>query len=241
MNDSTYNYPQSSCNCTDIKNKNFNKYGTPTSLGVKSNDICNYYNYFDTLPPFRDNMEPTCKSGFNILNPQASTDKYAKEFQRFDNSGKSVFVSTDPRLIDVVRSDLLRLDRPPIDSSIKLDTIYKDNNLINYGKNYKTYSDIGAGQITYYVDKSIEDPFFQPNFTINNRTTGTLYQDPMGSTKPQYNRYPIKSNDPINSDKFLFDNDLSWIDDSTFHREDLMEKQMRKRLQQRWEPRWSSV
>jgi hypothetical protein len=144
----------------------------------------------------------------------------------------------DGRLIDVPRGIQTTLDRPPIQDSVKLDEIYSDK-LKNYGTGYKTYSDINAGQIMYYINESQEDPFFSPNFTTSAKVEATLYQDPMSSIKPAYKRVPLKSVNPLTNDNKNYEGGLSFIQDSQEHRADLMSKQMWKTNQQRWMPRWS--
>ena len=152
------------------------------------------------------------------------------------------WVSTDPRLLDPVRNSLLHLDRPPFRSTdfqrknpqekVDMMEIY-DEKYENYGKCYKTYSDIKAGDIYYYVDKSREDAYYEPNFTIPARTQGVMFKDPMGTMKPTYQRYVTKFPD----DKY---SSLSSIRDINWHREDIMSAQMAVRNQQRYEPRYTN-
>ena len=66
-------------------------------------------------------------------------------------------------------------------------------------KNYKDYRDINAGQITYYIDKSIEDAFYKPIYENNAFDTGYLYKDPMGGIKPQYERNPVIWDNVLNT------------------------------------------
>ena len=54
----------------------------------------------------------------------------------------------------------------------------------------------------------------------------------MDAIKPQYSKVPINSKNTNYSC-------LSWINDSTGHREDIMQRQQRKNNEQRYEPRWS--
>ena len=61
---------------------------------------------------------------------------------------------------------------------------------------------------------------------------GTLYQDPMGAIKPQWNRYPQSTENSC-------DWGTSFMKDSQFHREDILSLQMRKMNEQRYAPRWS--
>jgi len=191
---------------------------------------------------FKSAIEPVHKKGIDILNPKAT---YASDFQKFkypnDKQCSTVYLSTDPRLFNVPYSQVLPLDRPAQDDSVKLNTLYTDPNLTRYGQGYSTYSDINAGQITYYIDKSQEDAFYEPNFTTSARMEGVLYKDPMSSMKPQYNRYPLKCNNHLNTDRNNYEGGLSWIADSLEHRQDLLALQMRKRNEQRFSPRWTGL
>ena len=216
-----------------------NDMGFPTNMSIRS---CEIPRIFDTHNKmlFKDGIEPKKENGYIYLNPSAMQSQYATDFFPVQSSSKVQYRSNDPRLISASRGgDRLTLDNPPIDSEISLDKIYTDKNLNNYGKSYKSYSDINAGHITYYIDKSIRDPFFGPVYSNPSLTTGMLYRDPMGAFRPQYERYPIDTSDQINSKKCSYNGGLSWIEDSQEHREDIISKQMRKHNEQRWEPRWS--
>jgi hypothetical protein len=216
-----------------------NEIDFPTNMSIKNCKIPRVFETHDTML-FRDDIEPKKEHGYIYLNPSALQSKYATDFFPVKCIGQSCqYRSNDPRLISSSRGgDILTLDSPPIDSKISLDKIYTDKNLNNYGKSYRTYSDINAGQITYYIDKSIKDPFFSPLFSTPISSQGILYRDPMGAFKAQYEREPLISNNPINTHKNYYKGGLSWIEDSQEHREDLLSKQMRKHNEQRWSPRW---
>jgi hypothetical protein len=237
-----YNYPKSSCQCYNCTH---NKYtfplkGTPSSLSVRDCDIPNYNECYDRHQ-FKDGIEPAQKSGYEYLNPQVAQRSFDPEFQKFkcdDSQCGTVYASTDPRLIDVPRSQVMPLDAPPYNNNVKIDEIYTDSRLNGYGTGYRTYSDINAGHISYYIDKSQEDAFFEPNFVSSAQTIGTLYRDPMGAMKPQYDRYPLKYDDLLNTDNTNYEGGLSWIRDSQSHRQDILAKQMRSENQRKWSARW---
>ena len=241
MSNLIYDYPKSSCNCYECdKNTYVSNSGIPSNLSVTSCDVEKLYDCYDHRV-FKVDLEPEpYNEGFNILNPQVYLNNYSKNWQKFPCAIKGceeTFVSSDPTLIDSARGILTTLDRPPLDDEVKMSEIYSDK-FTRYGKDYKTYDDISAGQITYYVDNSIKDPFFSPNFVTTARMEADVYKDPMSAMKPQYNRFPIKCNNPITSKKDNYEYGLSWINDSTAHRQDIMARQMRKRNEQRWSPRW---
>lgn len=232
----------SSCRC------NFCRYakppsekGYPTNMSVRNCEFPKYYDCYNKNV-FRTGIEPDPKKGFHILNPQLIPSMYAKDFVPVDcpeGSGCGAgFASTDPRLVSAAHSgQVLTLDRPPIDASMRLSKIDTDPKLNGYGQCYKNYSDVDAGQVTYYVNKEREDPFYPPVFSTPAYTVGEMYQDPMGALKPQYNRYTGIPQGPCN-DQECYDGCLSWIQDSSGHREDIISKQMRKRNEQRYAPRW---
>jgi hypothetical protein len=181
---------------------------------------------------FRSDIEPRNEHGFITLNPSVMYDNYAKDFHRLKNSQ---YTSSDPRLISPsYGGQVLKLDNPPVETDIHLDQLATDESLNNYGQGYSTYSDINAGNITYYIDKSIRDPFYSPNFTTPAYVYGKLYIDPMGAFKPRYERVPVKCNNPLDTKKNIYDGELSWIQDSGEHRQDLMSHQMSKQNQQKW-------
>jgi len=220
----------------------------PTNMSIYSCSIPKELDNYSTSRAFLSSIQPNpVKHGYTILNPSAVKNKLATDFNYIENCNppvscnKKQFMSMDPRLISVQHSgQVLSLDTPPITVDIPLDQISTDSSLDNYGQNYKDYSDVSAGQITYYIDKSQEDPFFLPNFATSANTKGYLYQDPMSSIKPQYTRQSLFENNRFKPTRSKFTGCLSSIEDSLSFREDLMARQMLKRNQQRYEPRYFS-
>lgn len=243
MNDKLYQYPESSCRCFDCDQHKYQlPTGLPSNMSVRG---CQFSPYYDcnNKRVFQEVIEPQVKQGTVPLNPQVLTTSYDTSFQKFDcpnNQGdcKQVFASTDPRLISVQHGgQVLTLDIPPIVSNVKFENMYTDTSLSKYGQNYRTYSDINAGQYYYYVDKSTEDAFHKPLFSTSTKMVGKMYKDPMGAMKPQYDRIPLKKCDPFSSNT-NFEGRLSWIQDSEEHRQDLLSRQMQKMNQTRFESRW---
>lgn len=237
-----YNYPKSSCNCCSEKTQPCSTTGVPTNMSVRNCEFSSYECH--DYKPFRFDIEPRKEKGYVTINPSVINNKYANDFTRIECLGKQGFpkeqyTSTDPRLISVPHSgQVLVLDNPPIDSTTKLTDISSDKSLDGYGQHYQSYSDINGGQIMYYINKEQQDPFFSPNFTTSARMYGTMYKDPMGALKPQYDREPLKYNNPLDTQNGNYDGCLSFIQDTMNHRQDLMSRQLRKRNQERWEPRW---
>jgi len=246
-----FDYPKSSCNCYDDSGQGdelvFKNKGKPSNLAFMNCVMPNYFETHDQLS-FKNNLQPTTPSlpynrndpytQYNAYNSNVITEKYAKDFSAVKCNNSTLYISDDARLVDAPRSMMLNLNVPPIDSSVRLNQVY-DDNLTNYGKKYSTYSDINTGQILYYTDKSIEEPYFQPNFVSTSSIDSVIYKDPMGSIKPHYYRKPLIESDNILTDKDKFTYSLSWLDDSIGFREDLMSKQMAKANQSRWSNRWT--
>lgn len=155
----------------------------------------------------------------------------------------TTYVSHDPRLLDPVRNSLLQLDRPPMTGDLALKNVYSDN-LKNHGKGYHTYSDINAGQIQYYIDHSIKDALYEPVYDIPAEVTSLVYQDPMSNMKPQYLRKPGNTGKDTGVSRVPTRDDtygcLSFIDDTSNHREDVISRQQLKNNQQKWSARWGS-
>jgi hypothetical protein len=191
-----------------------------------------------------------CGQRYIHLNPDVFIRNYSKDFEPLSDAsdggcrqpGKCsspLFVAPyDPTLIDAARGIQIGLDAPPQESTIRLADIYTDPALEFYGKPTSTYEDINRGQIMYYVNRDLARPFSSPNFVSASTARGDLYKDPMGAVKPQFNRFPIKCENPITSAKRRWEYKLSSIQDTTLHREDLMARQMRKWNEQDFQKRW---
>jgi hypothetical protein len=246
MKSAEYNYPQSSTDSYQCESKKYNNItkGNFTNMSVLNCTTPKSFQCYNTMV-FRNKIEPNTQNGVDILNPQAFTEKYAKDFTEINCSKsklpgepKTQYISADPRLISVPHAQSLVLDRPPIQSNIRLSQLTTDKKLNNYGQNYSGYSSINAGQIMYYVDKSIQEPFYNPNFSTSTQTYSTLYKDPMDSIKPQYVRKPFSSENPLLVKRDNYRGGLSWIQDSMDHREDIISRQMSKINRERYESRW---
>ena len=237
-------YPKSSCVCYQCDKKKYDKNtnGNPSNMSLTN---CQFPKFFDCgdIFEFNSSIHPNKQSGIKILNPQALQDKYDNNYTPLNcnikGCNQKVYSSSDPRLLSVPLCQYLTLDRPPIQSKINVNEIANDKSLDNYGQNYTGYSDINAGQILYYENKETAEPFHSPNFSTSAYTTSSVIQDPMGQIRPSYIRYPLTKPDHLNTKKEKYSGCLSWIQDSTDHREDIMSKQMETFNKQRWEPRWS--
>ena len=111
-----------------------------------------------------------------------------------------------------------------------LNQIYTYKGANNYKtKLYHSVKDIQSGYIKYFPEKRpIEAVFSKPNFVNDCKIEGSLYTNPMGSIMPEYNRTFTKSN--LKNPK-----QLTWIQDSSEQREEIMSLQMRKMNRSKFE------
>jgi hypothetical protein len=144
--------------------------------------------------------------------------------------GEGYFYPSDSRVIDPVRDIKTILDKPAEVGSVDMDLVSSLDNS-NYGSIYRTYSDIKNGQIAYYVDPSISQPFFSPVYTLSSYVDKTIFKDPMDSIKPEYIKTPITTT--LNSVSSLQD-----TRDALSFREDLMSKQQNLYNRTSWTNRW---
>ena len=239
-------YDQSSCNCYKCDKKIYDipEFGNPTNMSVRD---CNFSKYYDcqNTKIFKNQIEPRNNDSFNFINPDVISQQYDKRYigvepnitNSYDNV---VYVSNDPRLVSNTHGgQILALDKPPLNANITEKTVYTDPTLKEYGKKYKTYNDVKAGQILYYIDESIEDTLYNPIFINSANVDGIMYKDPMGSFKPQYLRTPIKKTNLLETKNDTNHGQLTWIRDSQETREDLIALQMSKMNQQKYSSRWN--
>lgn len=239
-----YLYPKTSCPCENCDDNKCEKpKGVRTNMSVRG---CSRPGCMDchNRVTLGGSIQPRKKHGWVQLNPQVYTDKFDPTFGKIAcNQDKNCvdpsYISADPRLYSTTLGNYLPLDRPPINGNVQLNNIYNPK-WDGYGQGYTPYSMIRDGQIEYYVDRSIEDAYFEPVFATKAKETAVLFVDPMGSRKPEYSRSPlVNTENPTVSTPNYYPDCLSFIQDTQSHREDLMSLQMRKRGQERWSTRWS--
>lgn len=238
-----YNYPKSSCICEDYIDECTDfQYGIPTNSSIQNCDTPSCLELSNSYV-FKNKIEPTNEYGLIAINPQNEMKDIDTSFIEYtcpENicSKNTAWYSTDPRLKSVTRGgSILPLDKPPKIYNIDINTIDKDEQLKKYGQNYKSYADINAGQISYFIDKSKQDAFYYPDFNTSARTIGYLYKDPMGGIKPHYERQPLTYTNPLETKRVR--SRLSFIEDTEAHRQDLLARQMYRVNQERWDPRWT--
>jgi hypothetical protein len=148
------------------------------------------------------------------------------------------WVYENPLTYDAPRAQRLVFDRPTYTGQVNVGNVCQDEiyspAYSDYGKGYKNYMDINAGQIQYYLNGNGVDAYTSPVFSTPSTVSTRLFVDPMRIVKPQYDRQPLT---PY-SWKQPYDGCDSATHDTLEFRQDLMARQMRKRNQQTWEYRW---
>jgi hypothetical protein len=222
-----------SCNCDpNIANLNLNNTKIiPGSLGVQSGccplpDSCgNLYKVGNSYQVMKE--QPQDINFLNNLGLYAMPDY---KIMKKCNGGNGYFYGSDGRVVDAARDIRMVLDAPAKVGAVNMDmTAYINNK--DYGGIYNTYSDLNNGQIAYYVDSSISQPFFEPVYTLSSYVDKTIRVDPMDSPKPEYIKTPISTT--LNS----VSKDQATRDQLSF-REDLMSRQQNLYNRTSWTNRW---
>ena len=139
-------------------------------------------------------------------------------------------VRADDRLYDTSRDYNMKLDIPPIQVYYDLihDNVSGSKELSGYGKNYKDYKSVTGGQIQYYVDKDIAQPFPAPVYAFPTESVGKIYRDPQGTVRPQFEK-------SFDSERGRRTGMLSFIEDTTKFRDDIISKQQQTHNERRYD------
>jgi hypothetical protein len=248
MSDIVYLYPKNSCKYHTCNYNQNAGIGIRSNLSVRGcNSVSEKFNCYDKIYLGKD-VEPKDNNEIYALNPQVYTDKLAEGFDQLvcpkgqvpQYCSDKVFISRDPRQFNAPRAEYTLLDTIPVNGDVRLKNVY-DKKYDDYGLFSKPYENIQDGQIMYYIDKSIQDPFYKPVFSEPAEQHGILFRDPMGAVKPEYNREPLinKDNKAVTKTK-QYPYCLSYLQDTQSHREDLIALQQRKNNQEKWSSRWST-
>ena len=238
MSDIVYLYPKTSCKCESETSVCNPVQGKPTNRALFG---CNEPACFDATGriAFANNIEPNNANGWVELNKSVYSNKKAPNFRKLpckNPCGQDAYMAYDPRLYSPLHNMYLPLDSVPITGDVNLSQIYSIDP--SYGVGSQPYSEIDDGQILYYTDKSISQPFFSPVFGQQANTISALYRDPMGSIKPEYTRV-LNSINPTVETPAGYEECLSFVQDTQSFREDLMSYQMRKQNQEKWSARYN--
>lgn len=135
-------------------------------------------------------------------------------------AGRSIegFTSNDPRLIDTLRNSRQILDTPALQPEGVQPLCRKPMMPLPSTGTYDSYEDLRGGNLRYYKSALVADIFAEPVYQIPSNVVKAVYQDPMGSLKPYYDRRPILQHNAQLSE-YSFDQDQMEF------REDLMSKQ----------------
>lgn len=171
--------------------------------------------------------------------------RYKRVKTPYENCKQGFVTFDNPKSYDVMRAVRTVFDRPNYTGQVNVgdvcrDEIY-DSMYDAYGKGYKNYMDINAGQIRYYIDESNMDVYSTPNYTTPSRVKNRLFVDPNGIVKPEYERFPLTEYSWNRYSNGCYDACDSFTHDSLEHRQDLMARQQRKNNQQDWVYRWGST
>lgn len=206
------------------------QYARNPSNQTFNNFICRYP--IQSCQNIRNDIEPDfSKTGYDDLNaPCTISPFFCPENTSSNDCANPVYVSNinDARIFDGARGILTKLDSVPLQTYYDLinDNVSLNPYLDGYGIGYRDYSQIKEGQVQYYVDKSLAQPFYDPVYAIPSQSIGYNWQDPMSSVKPQFLKsYP---------DTTKYSN-LSAIDDTSKFREDIIARQQRTHNQRKYE------
>jgi hypothetical protein len=218
-------------NCApSYRNKEFFEV-IPGNLGVYSgccplpNNNGHLYkvsSYYEPMPEYKQGIKFESKLGLTPM----------PDYKIVDNAigGKGIFYPSDGRVIDAVRDMKLVLDKPAETGSVDMDLVSNFNNS-NYASVYRSYGDIKNGQIGYYVDPAVSQPFIAPVYTLSSYVDKTIFKDPMDSVKPEYIKKPL-----VNT--LYSTSSLQDTRDQLFFREDLMSRQQNLYNRTSWVNRW---
>ncbi len=217
----------------------------PSSLSIPSNQgnmSCSATTCQNQLF-YNDLIQPTRRP--NTIAPLNSLGiRYDGTAQQVSTNMKNCttgWISPNPLTYDVERAIQTVFDEPNYTGQVNVGNVCHDEiyspMYSRYGKGYRNYMDINAGQIRYYIDNTQAEVYNDPNFTTPSAVRNRLFVDPMGTVKPQYDRFPLT---PYSWNK-PYDACDSSTHDALVFRQDMMEKQMRKMNQEDWVYRWGNV
>lgn len=187
------------------------------------------YGSEDRWTPISKTLNPMNRQNQNVefinrLGLTPMMDYHLKE-----NNGKETYVyGWDSRMVDA-RGMRLELDQPAKVGAVNMDDVYKIDNS-GYGGVYKNYMEMNNGQIAYYVDQSVSQPFFDPVYTLTSTVDKEILLDPMTNPKPDYSKSVNSTLNSVVNDQYARDQ-LSF-------REEIMSRQQNLYNRTSWTNRW---
>jgi hypothetical protein len=192
--------------------------------------------YCDVNQIYKQDIQPKNDRDFTIplnsIGPVLEKCQYIPISSNLSEQCKVSFLGTNPLLTEAVRAQKLLLDRPHYTSQVqvgdvKTDEIYSSK-FAKYGKGYTDYKDINAGNVMYWLSNTSTEAYASPVYVEPAVVNHSLFVDPMGVVKPEYNRLPLKA---YGWDKCCGQECDSFTHDSLGFREDITSSQQRKRNQ----------
>jgi len=147
-----------------------------------------------------------------------------------EDGEQTYFYGFDSRVVDA-RGMRICLDQPAMVGAVDMDDVYKFDNS-GYGGVYQSYGAINNGNIAYYVDQSVSQPFYEPVYTLSSNVEKKVVMDPMTNPKPEYSKKVNSSLKSVVDDQYARDQ-LSF-------REELMSRQQNLYNRTSWTNRWIS-
>lgn len=145
------------------------------------------------------------------------------------------WISSDATTLDAQKAVRMCLDSAPMNSYIKdYWTIYDKNFNGNKYKSLYYYREDLPGQIQYYVDPQMTNPFFPPLFPKNTKALGAIYIDPMNNAHYDFRR--ATGGCGLQQPLDCTDCEISEFRDLQGHREDILANIMRPRNRREYEP-----
>ena len=175
------------------------------------------------------NMSPlnfNCKSTptYNYLN-NLGTDP-SPYFRKTDSGYTSI--KSDGRLLDARHNYNMQVGEVPTQVVYNMmnDNVSGNPDLKNYGRGYTGYESVNAGDIRYYIDNDLAEPFFNPVYGMKSKSVGIEYKNPMDNLVPAYNK-------EYSTD--LLEDGLSFINDRVKFVDDITSRQQRIHNSQKYE------
>lgn len=174
------------------------------------------------------------------MNPLLINNLSAQRDPDFTLTPQGRYASANPKLISAGHNgQTLDLDRPPNNGKVDFndfEEVYRSRPAYDHFEkaNYAAFAD---GQVQYYLDPSLSTPFIPEIFGYGVVYTSEPYVDPNGTVKPHFNlclrnqgQLPL----PGCGSEVRPANELTWITDTTAHRESIMASQQARRNQERY-------
>lgn len=180
-------------------------------------------------------VEPANGGRTQTLNPS-----YRSAAPNFFATTETTVTSQDPRLYDTRRGIQTLLSDPPNQAELNpFGNVYGParHTPRMSGNFYATYPAINTGQIRYYTSAGIEEPVFKPLFANPATTVSYDFTNPMGTVRPQYVRVPLLVANPVTNPNGIPRTTLSFLEDTTAQREDILMHQMNTTNSQKWTAR----